>query len=123
VKLGHLEEAETLYRILLSMNPDNYSYYEGLQKCVGLYLEDGKYSADQIDQLVSLYETLGQQYKWSSAVKRIPLDFLQGDKFREAAESYIRPLLTKGVPSLFSDLSSCTIILGRQTFWNKLFLS
>jgi hypothetical protein len=45
------------------------SYYEGLQKCVGLYLEDGKYSADQIDQLVSLYETLGQQYKWSSAVK------------------------------------------------------
>ncbi|WJX48860.1 N-alpha-acetyltransferase 16, NatA auxiliary subunit [Trifolium repens] len=106
VKLGHLEEAETLYRILLSMNPDNYSYYEGLQKCVGLYLEDRKYSADQIDQLVSLYETLGQQYKWSSAVKRIPLDFLQGDKFREAAESYIRPLLTKGVPSLFSDLSS-----------------
>lgn len=45
------------------------SYYEGLQKCVGLYLEDGKYSADQIDQLVLLYETLGQQYKWSSAVK------------------------------------------------------
>ncbi|CAI8601214.1 unnamed protein product [Vicia faba] len=69
VKLGHLEEAESLYRILLSMNPDDYSYYEGLQKCVGLYLEDGKYSADQIDQLVSLYETLGQQYKWSSAVK------------------------------------------------------
>ncbi|PNY10712.1 N-alpha-acetyltransferase 15 NatA auxiliary subunit-like protein [Trifolium pratense] len=24
VKLGHLEEAETIYRILLSMNPDNY---------------------------------------------------------------------------------------------------
>ncbi|KAB2041364.1 hypothetical protein ES319_D02G143300v1 [Gossypium barbadense] len=36
---------------------------------------------------------------------RIPLDFLQGDKFREAAVSYIKPLLTKGVPSLFSDLS------------------
>lgn len=44
-------------------------YYEGLQKCVGLYLEDGKYSPDQIDRLVSLYETLGRQYKWSSAVK------------------------------------------------------
>lgn len=67
--------------------------------------------------------------------QRIPLDFLQGDRFREAADSYIRPLLTKvctnplwynvlpilqaskskcdfilfpfqGVPSLFSDLSS-----------------
>ncbi|XP_022728524.1 N-terminal acetyltransferase A complex auxiliary subunit NAA15-like, partial [Durio zibethinus] len=37
--------------------------------------------------------------------KRIPLDFLQGDKFCEAAFNYIKPLLTKGVPSLFSDLS------------------
>lgn len=27
--------------------------------------------------------------------QRIPLDFLQGDRFREAADSYIRPLLTK----------------------------
>ncbi|CAL5210657.1 unnamed protein product [Lathyrus oleraceus] len=122
VKLGHLEEAESLYRILLSMNPDDYSYYEGLQKCVGLYLEDGKYSADQIDQLVSLYETLGQQYKWSSAVKRIPLDFLQGDKFREAAENYIRPLLTKGVPSLFSDLSSLYNHPGKADILEQLIL-
>ncbi|KAL5072633.1 hypothetical protein RYX36_011617 [Vicia faba] len=122
MKLGHLEEAESLYRILLSMNPDDYSYYEGLQKCVGLYLEDGKYSADQIDQLVSLYETLGQQYKWSSAVKRIPLDFLQGDKFREAAENYIRPLLTKGVPSLFSDLSSLYNHPGKADILEQLIL-
>ncbi|PPD81229.1 hypothetical protein GOBAR_DD21845 [Gossypium barbadense] len=38
-------------------------------------------------------------------ITRIPLDFRQGDKFREAAISYINSLLTKGVPSLFSDLS------------------
>ncbi|TKY48130.1 N-alpha-acetyltransferase 15, NatA auxiliary subunit [Spatholobus suberectus] len=106
VKLGCLEEGEKLYRALLSLNPDNYRYYEGIQKCVGLYSENGHFSPDEIDRLDALYKTLGQQYKWSSAVKRIPLDFLQGDKFREAADSYIRPLLTKGVPSLFSDLSS-----------------
>ncbi|XP_027343975.1 N-terminal acetyltransferase A complex auxiliary subunit NAA15 isoform X2 [Abrus precatorius] len=106
VKLGHLEEGEKLYRALLSMNPDNYRYYEGLQKCVGLYSENGHFSPDEIDRLDALYKTLGQQYKWSSAVKRIPLDFLQGDKFQDAADSYIRPLLSKGVPSLFSDLSS-----------------
>ncbi|KAL9323139.1 hypothetical protein ACSQ67_011192 [Phaseolus vulgaris] len=106
VKLGRLEEGEKLYRTLLSMNPDNYRYYEGLQKCVGLYSETGHFPPDEIDQLDALYKTLEQQYKWSSAVKRIPLDFLQGDKFREAADSYIKPLLTKGVPSLFSDLSS-----------------
>ncbi|XP_004506868.1 N-terminal acetyltransferase A complex auxiliary subunit NAA15-like [Cicer arietinum] len=122
VKLGHLVEAESLYRALLSMNPDNYRYYEGLQKCVGLYLEDGKYSPDQIDRLVSLYETLGRQYKWSSAVKRIPLDFLQGDKFREAADNYIRPLLTKGVPSLFSDLSSLYNHPGKADILEQLIL-
>ncbi|XP_044486664.1 N-terminal acetyltransferase A complex auxiliary subunit NAA15-like isoform X2 [Mangifera indica] len=105
LKLGLLEEAAKLYRVLLSMNPDNYKYYEGLQKCVGLYSEIGNYSSDQIDQLDALYKSLGQQYTWSSAVKRIPLDFLQGDKFQEAAFNYIKPFLTKGVPSLFSDLS------------------
>ncbi|KAM7253805.1 hypothetical protein ACFE04_031487 [Oxalis oulophora] len=105
VKLDRLEEAVKLYRILLSMNPDNYRYYEGLQKCMGLYSVTGHYSADQIEQLDALYKSLKEQYTWSSAVKRIPLDFLQGDQFREAAVNYIRPLLTKGVPSLFSDLS------------------
>ncbi|OAY36828.1 N-terminal acetyltransferase A complex auxiliary subunit NAA15 [Manihot esculenta] len=105
VKLGRLEEGAELYKVLLAMNPDNYRYYEGLQKCVGLYSENGHYSADEIDKLDSLYKSLGQQYTWSSAVKRIPLDFLQEDKFHEAADNYIRPLLTKGVPSLFSDLS------------------
>ncbi|KAG5016290.1 hypothetical protein JHK85_022426 [Glycine max] len=102
--------------------PENERYYEGLQKCVGLYLEDGQYSPDQIDRLDSLYKTLVQQYKWSSAVKRIPLDFLQGDKFREAADNYIRPLLTKGVPSLFSDLSSLYNHPGKADILEQLIL-
>jgi peptide alpha-N-acetyltransferase len=106
VKLGHLDDGQEIYRVLLSMNPDNYRYYEGLQKCCGLYAEEsGEYSSEQIDQLEELYKSLRLQYKKSSAVKRIPLDFLNGEKFREAANSYMKPLLTKGVPSLFSDLS------------------
>jgi hypothetical protein len=32
------------------------------------------------------------------------LDFLEGDAFELAVRTYIRPFLTKGVPSLFSDL-------------------
>jgi hypothetical protein len=30
-----------------------------------------------------------------SLQQRIPLDFLEGDKFQEAADNYVRPLLTK----------------------------
>ncbi|KAG9150983.1 hypothetical protein Leryth_003095 [Lithospermum erythrorhizon] len=82
VKLGRFEEGEKLYKVLLSMNPDNYRYYEGLQTCLGLYKENGQYSPDESDQLEAVYKSLAQQYNRSSAVKRIPLDFLHGDKFR-----------------------------------------
>ncbi|KAF2607383.1 hypothetical protein F2Q68_00045293 [Brassica cretica] len=105
-KLGRPAEADKLYRVLLSMNPDNYRYYEGLQKCFGLYSESGQYSSDKIEKLNALYQSLSEQYTRSSAVKRIPLDFLQDESFKEAVAKYIKPLLTKGVPSLFSDLSS-----------------
>ncbi|KAJ6963431.1 N-terminal acetyltransferase A complex auxiliary subunit NAA15-like [Populus alba x Populus x berolinensis] len=121
VKLGRLEEGAEVYRALLSINPDNYRYCEGLQKCVGLYSENGLSSSDT-DQLDALYKSLGQQYTWSSAVKRIPLDFLQGDKFHEAADNYIRPLLTKGVPSLFSDLSPLYNHPGKADILEKLIL-
>ncbi|KAH7565150.1 hypothetical protein JRO89_XS09G0146100 [Xanthoceras sorbifolium] len=122
LKSGQLKEGANLYRVLLSMNPDNYRYYEGLQKCVGIYSENGKYSSDEIDQLDALYKSLGQQYTWSSAVKRIPLDFLQDEKFREAAFNYIRPLLTKGVPSLFSDLSPLYDQPGKADILEQLIL-
>ncbi|KAL0665540.1 hypothetical protein Bca4012_102378 [Brassica carinata] len=113
-KLGRLEEAKKLYRVLLSINPDNYRYYEGLQKCLELYSENGQYSSDQMEKLNALYQSLSEQYTRSSAVKvregglvpRIPLDFLQDESFKKAVGKYIKPLLTKGVPSLFSDLSS-----------------
>ncbi|XP_076892788.1 N-terminal acetyltransferase A complex auxiliary subunit NAA15-like [Bidens hawaiensis] len=122
MKLNRLEEGEKLYRVLLSMNPDNYRYYDGLQKCVGLHSKSGQYSSDEIDQLDSLYKSLGQQYTWSSAVKRIPLDFLEDVKFRDAADNYIRPLLTKGVPSLFSDLSPLYDHPGKANILEKLLL-
>ncbi|KAG4211783.1 hypothetical protein ERO13_A02G122600v2 [Gossypium hirsutum] len=122
VKLGRLEEGANIYKALLTLNPDNYRYYEGLQKCFDLYSENGKYSSDEIDRLDALYKSLAQQYTWSSAVRRIPLDFLQGDKFREAAVSYIQPLLIKGVPSLFSDLSPLYNHYGKTDILEQLML-
>ncbi|ONK76623.1 uncharacterized protein A4U43_C03F30260 [Asparagus officinalis] len=122
VNLGRLDEGEKIYRALLLMNSDNYEYLRGLQKCLGLYSEKGQYTSDEIDRLDALYKSLREQYSWSSAVKRIPLDFLQGEKFQEAAENYIRPLLTKGVPSLFSDLSPLYDHPGKACILEQLFL-
>ncbi|RWW76760.1 hypothetical protein BHE74_00015116 [Ensete ventricosum] len=38
------------------------------------------------------YHLLGSSFFFA---QRIPLDFLEGDAFREAADNYVRPLLTK----------------------------
>ncbi|KMZ70167.1 putative NMDA receptor-regulated protein [Zostera marina] len=122
VKLGRLEEGEKIYRSLLFMNPGNYKYYFGLQKCLGLFSENGKYSHDESSKLDDLYKSLMEQLSWSSAAKRISLDFLEGEKFRESADSYVRPLLTKGVPSLFSDLSPLYDLPSKANILEELFL-
>ncbi|KAJ8494176.1 hypothetical protein OPV22_015897 [Ensete ventricosum] len=122
LKLGLFEEGEKIYRSLLFMNSDNYRYFIGLQKCLGLYSEKGVYTSDEIERLDALYKSLREQYSWSSAIKRIPLDFLEGDAFREAADNYVRPLLTKGVPSLFSDLSPLYERNGKAAILEQLFL-
>ncbi|XP_006644372.1 N-terminal acetyltransferase A complex auxiliary subunit NAA15 [Oryza brachyantha] len=122
LKLGRFEEAEKIYRSLLFMNPDNYKYFIAVQKCLGLYSGNGQYSADDVDRLSALYKSLKEEYGWSSAVKRIPLDFLEGEKFQEAADNYVRPLLTKGVPSLFSDLSPLYEQSGKANILEELFL-
>ncbi|PKA46790.1 peptide alpha-N-acetyltransferase [Apostasia shenzhenica] len=122
VRLGRLEEGEKIYRSLLFMNPDNYRYFLGLQKCLGLDSENAQYPAEKMDQLDALYKSLTEQYNWSYAAKRIPLDFLEGEKFLEAANNYIRPLLTKGVPSLFSDLSPLYDQLAKADILEKLYV-
>ncbi|PKU72316.1 peptide alpha-N-acetyltransferase [Dendrobium catenatum] len=53
---------------------------------------------------------------------RIPLDFLEGEKFHHAADNYVRPLLTKGVPSLFSDLSPLYDHCGKADILEQLFV-
>ncbi|XP_051147846.1 N-terminal acetyltransferase A complex auxiliary subunit NAA15 [Andrographis paniculata] len=121
-KLGRFDEGEDLYRKLLLMNPDNYRYYEGLQRCMRLYSANGQYSADEVDRLEALYLSLGKEYSRSSAVKRIPLDFLSAEKFRQAAESYIQPFLSKGVPSLFSDLSPLYDHAGKADILEQIIL-
>jgi hypothetical protein len=50
-----------------------------------LYLCSG-YTAVQVAGLKALYEGLAEQYPKSAAVKRIPLESLEGADFQAAAE-------------------------------------
>ncbi|KAI9851822.1 MAG: hypothetical protein M1838_002680 [Thelocarpon superellum] len=99
LKLGRLEEAEKAFRALIDRNAENRAYFAGLERALGTPL-DARTSAR------SMYEEYAEKYPRADAPRRIPLDFLDGDEFREAADKYLRRMLHKGVPSTFANLKA-----------------
>ncbi|KAJ3416121.1 N-alpha-acetyltransferase 16, NatA auxiliary subunit [Chytridiales sp. JEL 0842] len=97
-KSGQLKLAEKAYMDLLRLNPDCKDYVEGLQKCKGLYSD---LHGDRLVKLFELFEDLRDEFKRSHIIKRVPLNYATGDRFKVMIDSYLRPLFRKGVPSLF----------------------
>jgi tetratricopeptide (TPR) repeat protein len=97
LQLGRKEEAEKAYRGLLERNAELRAYYEGLQTALGLESSD-------VEPLKKLYAEYAEKNPRGDAAKRMPLDFLEGDEFREAADKYLRHMLRKGVPSTFANV-------------------
>ncbi|KAJ5899053.1 NMDA receptor-regulated protein 1 [Penicillium taxi] len=99
LRLGRKPEAEKAYTALLQRNPENSIYYNGLIQAKGISQDDSK-------ALKSLYDEWVEKYPRGDAARRIPLEFLEGDDFKQAADSYLQRLLKKGVPSLFVNLKA-----------------
>ncbi|KAF9195710.1 N-alpha-acetyltransferase 16, NatA auxiliary subunit, partial [Haplosporangium sp. Z 27] len=102
--LGRLSEAESAYRDLLSVNPDNMAYFEGLRKSIGLGAE--QLSAEEQVKLLELFGEFQKEYPRSNAAKRLPLRYATGEAFVKIADEYIRNMLRKGVPSLFVNIKT-----------------
>ncbi|KAM3419112.1 hypothetical protein BST61_g5060 [Cercospora zeina] len=100
LKLDRREEAEKAYRALLHRNVEKRAYYQGLEKALGL---DRSKSEDQ-DKLLAVYQSFADISPRIDAARRIPLDFLQGDSFRQHADTYLRRSFQKGVPSTFANV-------------------
>ncbi|KAI2472732.1 N-terminal acetyltransferase A, auxiliary subunit [Annulohypoxylon bovei var. microspora] len=96
-KLGRKEEAADAYRTLLDRNPEHPDYYTRLVNVLGI--DSGDYSAQK-----AIYDEYAEKNPRSDGAKRLPLDFLVGDEFREAARNYLALMLDKGVPSTFANL-------------------
>ncbi|CAG9977695.1 unnamed protein product [Clonostachys byssicola] len=96
-KLGKNEEAAKAYRALLDRNPDHQAYYEKLTQALGI-------SDDDVKARKAIYDEYAAKFPRCDAARRLPLDFLSGDDFEEAAESYLTLMLNKGVPSTFANL-------------------
>ena len=102
LKLGKKEEAEKAYRALLDRNVEYRAYFTGLQKALGLEDTD-------VDSLKNMYGEFAKANPRGDAARRIPLDFLEGDDFREAADGYLQRMLRKGVPSTFANVKALYI--------------
>lgn len=68
-------------------------------------------SAEQKQTLLDAYKTdLFPKYGKSSAVQRIPMNLVEGDRLRNALDVFMRKWLVKGVPSLCLELSSFVLL-------------
>ena len=99
LKLGRKEEATKTYQALLDRNAEYRAYYNALETALGLQRTD-------TDALKKLYAEYAEKNPRGDAARRIPLDFLKGDDFRETADTYLRHMLNKGVPSTFNNVKS-----------------
>ncbi|KAF2279639.1 N-alpha-acetyltransferas-like protein 15 [Westerdykella ornata] len=102
LELGRKEDAEKAYRTLLDRNNERRAYYEGLEKALGLDRSDPSAHS----QLMELYNSYAAKSQRVDAARRIPLDFLTGDDFRQATDRYLQQMFKKGVPSTFNNIKA-----------------
>ncbi|RKF57454.1 N-terminal acetyltransferase A complex subunit nat1 [Erysiphe neolycopersici] len=96
-KLGQKQDAIKAYGILLGRNSEYKAYYDSLIEVMEIERSNHK-------ALKAIYDEYAEKYPRCDAARRLPLDFLEGDDFREAADSYLNRMLNKGVPSTFANL-------------------
>lgn len=99
LRLGRKSEAEAAYTALLERNSENSVYYDALIKAKGIPECDHK-------ALKAVYDDWAEKFPRGDAPRRIPLEFLEGEDFKQAADAYLQRMLKKGVPSLFANIKS-----------------
>ena len=97
LELGRNREAQDAYRQLLDRNAEHRGYYDGLIAALGIESSDHQ-------KLKILYDEYVEKNPKVDAARRIPLDFLEGDEFRGAIDTYLQRLLRKGIPSTFANV-------------------
>ncbi|PAV60474.1 hypothetical protein WR25_10599 [Diploscapter pachys] len=94
MELGQLNNAETMWRGLISRNPEATEYYDKLENCLGIRKDD-------IPTRLKLYDDLAKTHPRAAAPRRQPLYFAEGDELRARLAAWITIGLRKGIPSLF----------------------
>ncbi|KAM4860208.1 N-alpha-acetyltransferase 16, NatA auxiliary subunit isoform 2-T2 [Thomomys bottae] len=97
LKLGRLKEASEIFKNLIDRNAENWCYFEGLEKALQL---------STLEERLKVYEEISQQHPKAVAPRRLPLNLIPGEKFRESVDKFLRANLSKGYSPLFTTLKS-----------------
>ncbi|KAM4797351.1 N-alpha-acetyltransferase 16, NatA auxiliary subunit [Rhinophrynus dorsalis] len=97
LKLRLLNEAAEIYRALIDRNPENWKYYEHLEKAR---------EPATVDERLQIYEEISKRHPRAVSPRRLPLNFVTGEKFRELMDKFLRVNFSKGCPPLFTTLKS-----------------
>lgn len=100
LRLEKRGDAEKAYRELLGRNAEKRAYYEALEKALNL----DQASSDDRQKLLEMYQGFAEKSERIDAPRRLPLNFLEGEAFRQHADKYLRRMFRKGVPSTFANL-------------------
>eukprot|EP00439_Symbiodinium_sp_Y106_P080969 s432_g19.t2 len=76
----------------------------------------------QEDEVIQFFEGLKDAYPKSDSLKRLPLFFLTGQRFKRKLDEYLRSRLRKGVPSLFRTMRSYYFTPGKPDLIEELLL-
>ncbi|KAI9596121.1 NMDA receptor-regulated protein 1-domain-containing protein [Syncephalis fuscata] len=104
-KLNRTDEARSMYRKLIRENPDHRGYIEGYLACRGISL-DAVNDDEKLRNVVEIFDDLIDSYPRSNLLKRLPLNYLHGDDFKQRIDVYFKAMLRKGVPSLFANIKA-----------------
>lgn len=97
LRLGRKAEAAAAFSVLIERNPDSSSYFDG-------WSQAKEFSMVESTEAQKAYEEIARKHPRADLPKRKPLDFLEGEAFREAADAYLQRMLRKGVPSTFANI-------------------
>lgn len=119
--LNRMEEACDQMRSLLATNPDNHQYYRDLCDLAA----KGKSAEEANEEAIRICDEMALSHPEAYAPGRIVLSLLSGEdpRFAERLDRYVRPMLLRGVPSLFSDIKALYDDSSRVVAIEQLFVS
>eukprot|EP01090_Pellita_catalonica_P014628 TRINITY_DN3777_c0_g2_i1.p1 TRINITY_DN3777_c0_g2~~TRINITY_DN3777_c0_g2_i1.p1 ORF type:complete len:865 (+),score=188.51 TRINITY_DN3777_c0_g2_i1:21-2615(+) len=117
--LNRPAEAIPIFEFLISANPENFEFYNGLRNAVEL--AHGKDKAQDI--LLKSCAEVTKAKPRASAPKHFPLQFLTGDLFAKKLDEFVRPRIARGKPSLFKELKPLYSDPAKAATVEKLFHS